>query len=87
MSRQPAVSKAVKKPDFIAEFKAAPDPPKAQAIAGMALLPSVNGAVVVASYGKAFGDLDLGALTQSLTEGIDRVNDGDLSQAEAMLLT
>lgn len=85
MSRQPAVSKAVKKPDFVAEFKAAPDPVKAEALAGMALLSSFNGALVVASYGKMLGDLDLGALTESLTEGIDRVNEGDLSRAEAML--
>ena len=85
MSRQQAVSKTAKKPDFIAKFQATPDPPKAQALAGMALLPSVNGALVVASYGKALGDLDLGALTESFTEGIDRVNEGDLSRAEAML--
>lgn len=85
MSRQPAVSKAVKKPDPVAKFEVASDPPKAMALASMALRPSVNGALVVASYGKMLGNLDLGSLTESLIEGIDRVNDGDLSRAEAML--
>ena len=84
MSRQ-AVTKAVIKPDPVAKFEVASDPPKAKALASMALRPSVNGALVVASYGKMLGNLDLGSLTESLIEGIDRVNDGDLSRAESML--
>jgi hypothetical protein len=63
------------------------DPPdeKARAIAKMALRPSVNAAVVMESYSKPFGDVDIEALVDSLSAGINDVWAGDLKRAEAML--
>jgi hypothetical protein len=64
-----------------------PDPAKAEAMAKMALRPSVNAAVVIDCYSKAFGEQDLGALIDALGEGVSDVQGGDLKRAEAMLYT
>ena len=53
--------------------------------ARFALRPSVHAATVVRDYGKAFGDLDLGALIDSLVSDIRTVNAGNLSRVEGML--
>ena len=51
------------------------------------LRPTVQAAVTLNAYGKAFGDIDLAGLVQSLTELTDASISGDLKRAEAMLTT
>ena len=60
---------------------------KAKVLAKIALRPSVNAAVVVREYSEAYGQLDLTALADSLREGSEAVNQGDMHRAEAMLYT
>ena len=66
-----------------------PEQSPAQALARTALRPAINGAVVVKAYqsnllGK---DVDMSELVQGLTDSCKRVNDGDLSTLEAMLVS
>ena len=66
-----------------------PEQSLAQALARTALRPTINGAVVVKAYqcnllGK---DVDMSELVQGLTDSCKRVNDGDLSTLEAMLVS
>ena len=60
-----------------------------QAFARTALRPSINGAVVVKAYqGNVLGnDVDLSELVQGLSDSCKRVNDGDLTTLEAMLVS
>ena len=60
-----------------------------QALARAALRPSINGASVMKVYqGNIVGkDADLSELVQGLTDSCKRVNDGDLSTLEAMLVS
>ena len=60
-----------------------------QAFARTALLPAINGAVMVKAYqGNLLGkDVDMSELVQGLTDSCKRVNDGDLSTLEAMLVS
>ena len=60
-----------------------------QAMARTALRPSINGAVVVKAYqGNLLGkDVDLAELVTGLSDSCKRVNDGDLSTLEAMLVS
>ena len=60
-----------------------------QAMARTALRPSVNGAVVVKAYqGNLLGkDVALAELVTGLSDSCKRVNDGDLSTLEAMLVS
>ena len=51
----------------------------------MALRPTVQAAVAIADYGKAFGNLDLMALIDVLGEQTSAVAKGDLKRGEAML--
>ena len=66
-----------------------PDQTPAQAIARAALRPSINGAVAIHAYqGNLLGkDVDLSELVESLADSCKRVNDGDLSTLEAMLVS
>lgn len=66
-----------------------PEQSPAQAMARTALRPSINGAVVVKSYqGNLLGkNIDLGELVEELSDSCKRVNDGDLSTLEAMLVS
>lgn len=66
-----------------------PEQSAAQAMARTALRPSINGAVVVKAYqGNLLGkDVDLSELVQGLSDSCKRVNDGDLSTLEAMLVS
>ncbi len=66
---------------------AAPDSEKSQAMAKMALRPSVNAAVVMVSYGKPLGiaEDDIAALMDRLGEDVQDVWAGDMKRAEAML--
>ena len=61
-------------------------PEEARALADFSLRSSVNAAAVVGQYGKeTFGDLDMGALAASLSDGIKAINNCDLQQVEGML--
>jgi hypothetical protein len=84
-SKTPAAKKPDAKQTMVANFPDAPDKEKADAIAKMALRPSVNAAVVMVSYTKPLGEVDIGALVNSLSAGMDDVWAGDLKRAEAML--
>ena len=66
-----------------------PEQSPAQALARTALRPAINGAVVVKAYqGNLLGkDVDMSELVQGLTDSCKRVNDGDLSTLEAMLVS
>ena len=66
-----------------------PEQSPAQALARTALRPAINGAVVVKAYqGNLLGkDVDLSELVQGLSDSCKRVNDGDLSTLEAMLIS
>ena len=65
----------------------AADVERSEAMARMALRPSINAAAVVSLYAKSLGttDDDLAALTGQLAEGVQEVSAGDLKRAEAML--
>ena len=67
----------------------APEQTSEQALARSALRPSINGASVMKVYqGNIVGkDADLSELVQGLTDSCKRVNDGDLSTLEAMLVS
>ncbi len=60
---------------------------KAVTIARTVLDPIVQAAVTLKEYSKAFGDLDLVGLIDSLAEQARESKNGDLSRAEAMLTT
>ena len=66
-----------------------PEQSPAQALARTALRPAINGAVVVKAYqGNLLGkDVDLSELVKGLSDSCKRVNDGDLSTLEAMLVS
>lgn len=70
-----------------ARLAAAPDPEKSEALAKMALRPSVNAAAVMVSYGKPLGmeQADIGALVERLADDVKDVWAGDMKRAEAML--
>ncbi|MEO3691659.1 hypothetical protein [Roseateles paludis] len=65
----------------------APDPEKSEALAKLALRPSVNAAAVVAQYAKPIGvdEDDIGALMGQLSDDVEKVWAGDMKRAEAML--
>ena len=65
-----------------------PEQSPAQALARTALRPAINGAVVVKAYqGNLLGkDVDLSELVKGLSDSCKRVNNGDLSTLEAMLV-
>ena len=71
---------------LVAKFPDPHDPESAQASAELSLSASVLGAAVAHEYMKApSGELDLGALVDSLEVGIHDLWAGDMKQAEAML--
>ena len=69
----------------MAAFDAAPDKDKAEALARLVVEPRAHSAVVMQQYGKVIGELNLGALTTALCEGMDAVWEGNLKQPEGML--
>jgi hypothetical protein len=83
-TRKPAARVAGKKE---ARPAAAPDPEKSEALAKMALRPSVNAAAVMVSYSKPLGieQDDIGALMDRLADDVKDVWAGDMKRAEAML--
>jgi hypothetical protein len=66
---------------------AAPDPEQSEALARMAMRPSVNAAAVMSAYTTQLGlkDADIGALMDRLSEDVKDVWAGDMKRAEAML--
>lgn len=59
---------------------------KDEQTARMALSPSLNAVAVILEYAAPMGDLDLAALTDSLSDSVQKVWDGDMKRCEAMLL-
>lgn len=51
------------------------------------LRPTVQAAVTLKEYGKAYGDLDLSGLIDALTVQTKAASDGDMGRGEAMLAT
>ena len=58
-----------------------------QAVAKMALTPSLQSALTLKDYTKSFGELDLMSLVGELRSQIEQTVDGNLDRAEAMLTT
>lgn len=70
----------------VATFPKPTEKEKADATAKLALSPSVHGATVVQEYLRApFGDVDIGALVDCMSDGVEDVWAGDMKCAEAML--
>lgn len=70
----------------VAKFPEPTDKEAADAKAKIALRASVQGAVLAHEYLKApFGDLDMGALVECLSDGATDIWAGDMKRAEAML--
>ncbi len=81
---QAAKTPAAKKP-MEAKFPDPTEKDKADALARMALKPSVNAALVLTEYTKPMGQQDLGALMAALSAGMEDVWAGDMKRPEAML--
>lgn len=78
------MAKPIKKQAMVANF---PEPePKALAVAALALRPGANAAAIVQEYAKPFGEQDMGALFNELAASIAEVQEGDMTQCEAMLM-
>lgn len=84
-SKTPASKSSPKKGVMVATFPDAPDMAKADAMAKMALRPSVNAAAVMTEYTQPFGEQDIGALVVALGDGTEEMWAGDMKRAEAML--
>lgn len=63
----------------------APTEALAEAIASTSLRPTVQAAVTVMDYNKAFGELSLNRLVDDLVRQCEQASKGDLSRAEALL--
>ena len=66
---------------------AKPDEEPSATIARAVLRPTVQAAVTLKEYGKAFGDLDLPGLIKELRAQTEAASAGDLGRGEAMLAT
>lgn len=73
------------KGQMMASPAAAAEPDKAEAMAKMALRPSINAAAVMVAYTKPLGEQGVGALADALADDMKAVFTGDLQRAEAML--
>jgi len=69
-----------------AEVASTKDKEVEQAKAKIFLSPSASAAVASSGYLKAFGEQDISALMHTLAASMQRVNDGDLKEAESMLI-
>ncbi len=63
------------------------DESEAQALARVALSPSLQSALTLREYSKSFDNLELMSLVEELRHQVDETIDGDLGRAEAMLTT
>jgi hypothetical protein len=80
--------KSTKKPDSKGlRVTAKPDEDEATSLARTVLRPTVQAAVVITDYDKAYGNLELMALVDALGEQTTAVAKGDLKRAESMLTT
>lgn len=72
---------------MVAKPADAADPDRSEALAKLALRPSVNAAAVVSLYAKplGIGEDDIGALMGQLSDEVEKVWTGDMKRAEAML--
>lgn len=69
--------------------KQAAEPANAQTakdLANITLRPSVNAAAVILEYGKPFGNQDINELIEIISRDIKKINAGDMSRAEGMLM-
>ncbi|MEN6586597.1 MAG: hypothetical protein ABFE02_11215 [Sulfuricella sp.] len=62
------------------------DETKSQVLARTSLRPSITGALAIEKF-SGLGEMELPALVSSLAEQAEAVNGGDLTRAEAMLMT
>jgi hypothetical protein len=85
MSSKPKPAKKPKPGQILAAGK--PDEAAGVVIARTVLRPTVQAAVTLKEYGKAYGDLDLSGLIDALTVQTKAASDGDLQRGEAMLAT
>lgn len=85
---KPKVKPAAADPNALPVARA-PEQTLEQALSRTAIRPSINGASVIKAYqGNLLGkDVDLSELVQGLSDSCKRVNDGDLSTLEAMLVS
>ena len=79
-AKKPAAKKVV-----VAGFVDAPDKEKADAMAVMAMRPSVNAAAVTVEYTGFLGEQDIGAQMVALSNSMESLKSGDLSWCENML--
>lgn len=84
-TKQKAPAKA--KGKLVAKPADPADPDRSEALAELALRPSVNAAAVVTQYAKplGIGEDDIGALMGQLSDDVEKVWAGDMKRAEAML--
>ena len=68
-----------------AEPASADDTDMAAVLAGVAIRPSLNAAVVIEAYSKPMGEMDLSELAIALQQDMDAMFAGDMSRVEAML--
>jgi hypothetical protein len=87
MNTKPKTAKAAGSTHkVVATFPEPADKEQAEATAKLAMRPSVQGAGVAHEYLKQpFGNLDMGALVDCLSGGVEDVWAGDMKRAEAML--
>ncbi|GAB3480277.1 hypothetical protein [Polaromonas eurypsychrophila] len=86
--RKAKAKSVVVNPDAMPVYRA-PEQTTEQALSRTALRPSINGASVMKAYqGNIMGkDADLSELVKGLSDSCKRVNGGDLSTLEAMLVS
>lgn len=86
--RKPKVKAAVADPNALPVART-PEQTLEQALSRTAIRPSINGASVIKAYqGNLLGkDVDLSELVAGLSDSCKRVNGGDLSTLEAMLVS
>ena len=78
-------TKPTPKGRMVDELAPAAEPDKAEAMAKMAVRPSINAAAVMVAYTKPLGEQDVGALAEVLQQNMKAMFTGDLHRAEAML--
>ncbi|WP_281019565.1 hypothetical protein [Minwuia sp. IMCC3077] len=64
---------------------AKPGESETNAVARSALRPTIRAGVSILEYSKAYGDIELGALIEALSDQTEKVTSGDLGRGEAML--
>jgi hypothetical protein len=80
-----AANKPAPKAPIEAKFPDPPDKEKADALAIMAMRPSVNAAAVTSAYTKFLGTQDIGAQITALSNSMADLKTGDLRRCENML--